>query len=92
MRKMRTILQELGHQEIDILKMDIEGSEFKVINDIMNPEVEKVKLGLLCMETHERFSNNNKICDNLYEIMMSNGYYDLYGVIDEPVFVKVSRV
>jgi len=35
-RRLATIAHELGHQVIDVLKMDIEGAEYQVINDILS--------------------------------------------------------
>ena len=36
---LKSIMDELGHKEIDILKMDIEGSEYKVIRNILQTKV-----------------------------------------------------
>lgn len=77
MRRLRTLLEELNHKEIDIIKMDIEGAEFKVIQDIVNSEDGKVRFGLLCMETHKCFFKNSQIEKELYEIMNLNEFYDL---------------
>jgi len=44
-----TIIRELNHCEIDILKMDIEGCEFDVLDDILNLEK---KPGQLLIELH----------------------------------------
>ena len=34
--RLKTITEMLGHKEIDILKMDIEGAEYEVIDDLVN--------------------------------------------------------
>ena len=34
--RLNTITEMLGHREIDILKMDIEGAEYEVISDLLN--------------------------------------------------------
>lgn len=88
MRTMRTIMEELGHEKIQLLKMDIEGSEFKVVDDIMNPLLKRVNCELICMETHERFFESKKCADNLYNTMLRNGFYDIYGTSAEPTFVR----
>lgn len=50
-RRLPTIARQLGHREIDLLKIDIEGAEYRVIDDIL-------KCGLLplqiAMEWHPR--------------------------------------
>jgi len=38
--KLRTIMNMLGHNKIDILKMDIEGSEYSVIDDIISSGID----------------------------------------------------
>jgi len=38
-RRLRTILRDLGHTGIDLLKMDIEGGEYAVIENIVRDEV-----------------------------------------------------
>ena len=39
MKKLETIMKELGHTHIDILKMDVEGSEYSVIDNIRVSDV-----------------------------------------------------
>lgn len=34
-RRLRSIMQDLGHQRIDLLKMDIEGAEYAVLEDLL---------------------------------------------------------
>ena len=48
-------IKELGHEKIDILKMDIEGAEFEVIHDII---CDGIEFGQLCIEVHDRFFEN----------------------------------
>ncbi len=45
-------MRELNHTKIDILKMDIEGSEYDVLNDILNANVE---IKQILVEFHHRF-------------------------------------
>jgi|GEM_PF-685344 len=49
-----TIASKLNHDYIDILKMDIEGSEYKVIEDILKS---KVIVKQILVEFHHRFEN-----------------------------------
>lgn len=34
-RKLSTLMRELGHQRLDLLKMDIEGAEYDVVDDLL---------------------------------------------------------
>jgi FkbM family methyltransferase len=47
-----TILKNLGHRRIDLLKMDIEGAEYEVLESLPNLEVQPVQL---LVEFHHRF-------------------------------------
>lgn len=90
MRTLRSIMKELNHKHIDILKMDIEGSEFKVIEDLMNSTLGVIEFKCCLMETHERFfpKKEREYAYKLYSIMNKNGYYDFYGTDKEPTFIK----
>ena len=52
-----TILEKLGHNRIDILKMDIEGAEYEVIEDIISSTV---PIQQVLIEFHHRFSSLRK--------------------------------
>ena len=53
-RRLTTIMSELGHRHIDILKMDIEGAEYAVIDDIL---AANVPIKQLVVEFHHRFAS-----------------------------------
>jgi len=44
----------LGHQSVDILKMDIEGSEYEVIDDLIASGIHPRQI---LIEFHHRFNN-----------------------------------
>jgi len=46
-RKLSTIMQDLGHDHIDLLKLDIEGAWHNVIQNIVN---ENIIVSILCVE------------------------------------------
>ncbi|MCR5456201.1 MAG: FkbM family methyltransferase [Bacteroidales bacterium] len=72
MKSFATICRDLGVSSVDILKMDIEGSEFKVIPDIIKSGIE---VSQLCIETHERFFPDKKEkFAALFDLLYSNGY------------------
>lgn len=90
MRTIRTIMKELNHSHIDILKLDIEGSEFKVMNNIWDPSLDTINLDYICLETHERFfvSHEKEYIEKFYSNMNNSGFFDFYGMDNEPTFVK----
>jgi FkbM family methyltransferase len=51
-KRLGTIMRELGHAHIDILKMDIEGAEYDVIEDILQSNI---RPGQILIEFHHRF-------------------------------------
>jgi len=46
-RRLSTIMQDLGHDHIDLLKLDIEGAWRKVIRNIVD---ERIRISILCVE------------------------------------------
>jgi len=52
-KKLATIMKELGHNTIAILKMDIEGAEYQVIEDMAASAIRPAQL---LVEFHHRFS------------------------------------
>ena len=53
-QRLRTIMERLGHKKIDLLKMDIEGAEYEVIEDIIGSAV---PITQLLIEFHHRFDH-----------------------------------
>ena len=51
-KKLSTIMKELGHLHIDILKMDIEGAEYGVIKNMSNSDI---RPNQILVEYHHRF-------------------------------------
>ena len=51
-RRLGTIMSELGHDRVDLLKMDIEGAEYEVIEDLC---VSGIRPRQLLVEFHHRF-------------------------------------
>jgi FkbM family methyltransferase len=71
-KKLSTIMKELNINHLDLLKMDIEGSEYEVIDDFLD---DKIFPDQICLEFHERFFPDGKekmarAIDKLHE----NGY------------------
>jgi len=56
---LRTLIKRLGIDKIDVLKMDIEGSEYNVINDLCADPETLEKVGQLMIEFHHYYSDFN---------------------------------
>ena len=54
MKTLTTTMQELGHNSIDLLKMDIEGSEYAVIEEICSRGIDVKQI---LIEFHHHFDN-----------------------------------
>ncbi len=51
-KRLATIMREHGHRMIDVLKMDVEGAEYDIIEDLLSS---KITVGQLLVEFHHRF-------------------------------------
>lgn len=72
MKKISTLMKELGHEKLHLLKMDIEGSEFKVIDNILE---EKIEIDQICLEIHDRyFEDGKKRVRSLMRKIRKGGY------------------
>ena len=52
-QRLTTIMERLGHDRIDLLKMDIEGAEYAVLADFLSSGI---RVGQLLVEFHHRWS------------------------------------
>lgn len=72
MKSLEDIAKEQHHSYIDILKMDIEGSEFAVIEKLP----QNIIFGQIVIEFHERFFENSKIIlKTAIKQLKQRGYY-----------------
>lgn len=53
-RKIESIMADLGHNTLDLLKIDIEGSEYPVLSSLLSTPL---RPGLLLVEFHHRFKS-----------------------------------
>jgi FkbM family methyltransferase len=71
--KFSTICSRLGHDHIHLLKMDIEGSEYRAIPDILNSSI---LVDQILVEFHHRFDGISvRQTSELIEILNAHGYY-----------------
>jgi len=76
---LRTIMMELGHDRVDLLKMDIEGAEYAVITDLARSNIRPVQL---LIEFHHRFPSVGPAkTKEAISLIQSFGYF-LYFVSD----------
>ena len=72
MRSFDDITEELGHKHIDVLKMDIEGSEYAVLEKIL---ASNVTIDQILVEFHDRlFDQENYRSVQTVEAMKAKGY------------------
>jgi hypothetical protein len=68
---LKTLMRGNGHDWIDILKIDIEGAEFKALTDLLVAyKGQPLPFGQLQLEIHVRmdFKEYNKWCGYLVEV------------------------
>jgi FkbM family methyltransferase len=51
-RRVSTIMRDLGHTRLDVLKMDIEGAEYDVLDDVLD---QRLAIRQILVEFHHRF-------------------------------------
>lgn len=72
-KKLSTMMQENGHSHIDLLKMDVEGSEYSVIDNILE---ENISIKQICLEVHHRFPGMGiGKTKRMVRNMNKNGFY-----------------
>jgi FkbM family methyltransferase len=77
MKSFADIVNDLNHNQIDVLKMDIEGSEFDVLETILNSDV---AINQLLIEFHERFfEDGRQRLKRALKLMKQHGY-KVFGV------------
>jgi FkbM family methyltransferase len=59
-KTLSTLMSELGHERIDLLKMDIEGAEFDVIDSLVNDDLD---VETICVEFHRNVGGVERIID-----------------------------
>lgn len=90
-KKFDTIMKELGHKNIDIIKMDIEGSEYYVLNDILNSNI---IIDQIIIEFHHRFPNIGIAKTKEAIAKLNNSGYKIAAISDnyeEFTFMKTNN-
>ena len=72
MKRLTTVMKELGHERIDLLKLDIEGAEYGVIEDMQSSGILPKQL---LVEFHHRFEEvGTKKTEEALARLKSMGY------------------
>lgn len=85
-KSISTLMKELGHKHLDILKIDIEGFEYGVIEDIIENDLD---VRQICVEFHHFYKeiprSRTRTSINL---LKQNGYQIIHKAIADYTFVK----
>lgn len=82
-KKLSTIMNKLKHKSLDCLKLDIEGSEYGVLSDIVD---ENLDIKQICLEFHGR--SESEINDYLENIKFYNLYNQANKAGSDYLFIK----
>lgn len=88
-KKLHTIMSELGHRYIDVLKIDIKGLEISVFDDM---SAEDMAFKQLCIEVHDCFFKKGEAkLMRLLEKLNLSGYrlISILSRYEEFTFLKV---
>lgn len=87
MKTLSEIMKDFGHKHIDILKLDIEGAEYEVIEDILGA---RVSITQILIEFHDRFINDGKAKSQKIIQKLKNSGYEIFAVSD--TFEEISLI
>ena len=92
LRSFNDIALSLGHEKIDVLKMDIEGSEYDVIEGILSSAV---VIDQLAIELHERFFEDGQARSRQLVRAIKDAGYELFAVsesYEEVSFIRTAAI
>lgn len=88
-KKFSSIAKQLNHGKVDLIKLDIEGSEYGVIDDILSSEIE---IPQILIEVHHRFESIGvDKTKELFRKLNRNNYYiaAISPSHEEYTFIKI---
>ncbi len=87
LKSIESIINELGHKQIDVLKIDVEGSEYAIIDSLLNSGT---RINQILIEFHDRFFENGRLMTmSAIEKLNKNGF-EIFAVSD--TFEEVSFI
>lgn len=87
MKSWEDIVNSFGHTHVDVLKMDIEGAEYDILDSILNSNV---SIKQILVEFHERMFDNGKSKTKHAIGKLNDHGYAIFGVSD--TFEEVSFI
>lgn len=88
LKKLSTVIADLKEYRIDVLKIDIEGSEYKVLKNILLEGIFPVQI---CVEFHNSFYRNGKEMFNETLNLLKQHHYEVKAISEsgnEYLFIK----
>ena len=79
MKSLNDIALQLGHKKIDVLKMDIEGAEYQVLESVLKSGLQ---MDQILIEFHERFFPDGKMRTISIKNMLKDHGYEIFGISD----------
>ena len=79
LKEFKEITGDLEHYHIDVLKMDIEGSEYAVMEGILNSGI---PIKQILVETHERFFEDGKEKGKKFFSLLNKHGYKIFAISD----------
>jgi FkbM family methyltransferase len=71
-KKISSLVQELGHSRLDILKIDVEGSEYSILEDVC---LKQIPVSQIAVEFHHRFEEVGLAATlQAHQMLLSHGY------------------
>ncbi len=98
-KRLSTLMKELGHDHIDLLKLDIEGAEYAVVESILEDNLD---IRCICLEFDE-FAGINRACNNdmkgslerahaCIRSLEEHGYKAIYqDTLTDMTFIKIEE-
>jgi hypothetical protein len=78
--RVATAMRRLGHEHVDLLKLDIEGAEYDVIDDVLR---DRLAIRQILVEFHDRFEGIEAVrTARTVESLLDNGYV-LFNIEDD---------
>jgi FkbM family methyltransferase len=86
--RLSDIMRSLGHDHIDMLKLDIEGAEFPVIDSIIE---DKIEIRILCIEFHLEKEKDFSQVQSTINRLVQNGYAIIAKEALDFTFIKIAK-